>query len=122
MVLAEKLLTTRHGVSFQRCLMECIGNQELVENYDRLHGANLSQKGNGLELAVDKASGRQETEFRYFVEFCWEYIFTRFGGRDRNANHSAPLAQIRTGAANASGSYLECLAFLSRPKETHNDR
>ena len=79
MVLAEKLLTTHHGVSFHRCLMECIGNQELVENYDRLRGTNLSQKGSGLALTIDKACGRQESEFHDFIEFCWECIFTRFG-------------------------------------------
>jgi hypothetical protein len=79
MVLAEKLFTTRNGVSFHSCLMECIGNQELVENYDRLYGSNISLKGSGLALEIDKVCGRQETEFRDFIEFCWEYVFTRFG-------------------------------------------
>jgi len=79
MVLAERLLTTRHGVSFHSCLMECIGNQELVANYDRLNGTNLCQNGSGLEVAIDMACGRQESEYRDFIEFCWEYIFTRLG-------------------------------------------
>jgi hypothetical protein len=37
--------------------------------------------------------------------FCWtEYC------RGRNADRSAPPAQIRTGAASAYGSYLGCMA------------
>lgn len=77
--LPAKLTSVRCGVSFAECLGSSSRNAELVANYDRLRGTNLSQKGSGLDLAIDQASGRMETELEGFIEFVWEFIFLRFG-------------------------------------------
>lgn len=77
--LGLRLMAVRHGVSFYDCLMECIETSELVDNFDRLYGCNLSMKGGGLAVAIDKASGRLEGDMEKFADFCWEYVFLRFG-------------------------------------------
>jgi hypothetical protein len=73
--ISEKFFMQRSGVSFLTCLEECIENKELVSNYDRLRGTNLSLRGDALSLAIDKASGRIEKEFEDYVEFCFETVF-----------------------------------------------
>lgn len=75
----SKLLSERHGMTFAACLGQCVANQELISNYDRLRGTNLSLRGSGLSLAIDQATGRVDAEIRDFIEFCWEYVFLRFG-------------------------------------------
>lgn len=77
--LPKRLLAVRHGMSFMECLGHCISEPELIENYDKLRGANLGRKGSPIDLAVDLATGRIEAEIEGFIEFCWEYIFLRFG-------------------------------------------
>jgi len=44
-------------------------NKELIANFDRLRGTNLSLCGSPLELAIDKASGRLEHDLMLFLEF-----------------------------------------------------
>ena len=55
----------------------CARNTELVREYDRLRGTNLSRRGTGLELMIDDATGRTEDDVRGFVEFC-EDVWGRF--------------------------------------------
>jgi len=78
--LHKKLLLSRHGVTFYQCIMECAGIPEFISNYDRLRGTNLSCKGHPINVLVDEATGRLQTELEAFIEFVWEYVFTRFGG------------------------------------------
>lgn len=65
------------GLSFIQCAEEAIRIPELIEQFDRLYGANLSRKGSGLDLAIDKATGRFDSDFKTFMEFVWEFIFLR---------------------------------------------
>ena len=69
----------RHGISFAECLAHCAGHQELIANFDRLAGSNLSLRGSGLDLAIDQTTGRLDAEIEAFIEFCWECVFLRFG-------------------------------------------
>ena len=73
-----RLQLSRHGVTFYQCIMECAGTPELVENYDRLRGTNLSRKGHPINVMIDEATGRLKAEMKEFIEFVWEYIFIRF--------------------------------------------
>jgi hypothetical protein len=65
------------GLTYQRCLEEAIRTPELIRNFDRLWGYNLSGRGSPLELAIDKATGFQEAGIIEFMNFVWEYVFTR---------------------------------------------
>jgi len=86
--LPEKLTSVRHGLTFASCLQSCVGNQELVSNFDRLKGTNLSLRGAPIDLAIDRAVGRLDAEIESFVEFCWDVVFLRFG--DPKADISQP--------------------------------
>jgi hypothetical protein len=60
-----------------RCLQEAIETPELIRNFDRLYGYNLSRRGAPLELAIDDATGFTESGIIEFMNFVWEYVFTR---------------------------------------------
>ncbi|WP_148211113.1 hypothetical protein [Methylibium petroleiphilum] len=60
-----------------RCLQAAAGNGELVANYDRLRGTNLSRRGAPIELEIDRASGRLDADIKGFIDFVHEAIYTR---------------------------------------------
>ena len=63
------------SLNFYDCLMECAGNAELVKEFDRLRGCNLSMKGSPISLMVDEATGKQKDDLLKFIAFCWECIW-----------------------------------------------
>lgn len=64
-------------MTFTECVMECAGNSELVAEFDRLSGSNLSLKGAKIELMIDEATGRLNAELAMFVSFVYERVWTR---------------------------------------------
>jgi hypothetical protein len=74
---ANLFAVRKDGITFIECLEMCIDNRSLLKQFDRLNGTNLSLKGLPIEIEIDKASGRLDDDFLKFVEFVWEYIFTR---------------------------------------------
>ncbi len=64
-------------MTFEGCVAVAAANKELVAEFDRLNGSNLSRKGLAIELAVDDATGRTEDDVRKFIDFVWECIYTR---------------------------------------------
>lgn len=54
----------------------CAANRELVANYDRLRGTNLSGRGTAIDRLIDEATGRLETEAQAFFDWCVE-VFER---------------------------------------------
>ena len=56
------------------CMIVASGTEELVKEFDRLTGSNLSRKGSGLDLMIDDASGRTEESAKMFVDFVRECI------------------------------------------------
>lgn len=66
-----------HDPFFLVCLHASAANSDLVREFDRLHGTNLSRRGSGLELAIDDASGRTESDVRQFCEFVAEFVYAR---------------------------------------------
>lgn len=56
----------------------CAGKAELVANYDRLRGTNLSRRGTPIDLMIDEATGKFEAEAQAFFDWCVD-TFTRLG-------------------------------------------
>lgn len=65
------------GLSFLACLEAAIDTPDLIVQFDRLYGANLMRKGLPLELAIDDACNRTSYDCRRFLNFVWEFVFTR---------------------------------------------
>jgi len=45
-------------MTFSEVALQCAGNDELVSNFDRLRGTNISRKGAPIELAIDQTEIR----------------------------------------------------------------
>ena len=62
-------------VTFAEIVFKCAESKALVAEFDRLTGANLSMKGNGLELMIDEATGKRHDDIAAFVAFVHEFIW-----------------------------------------------
>ena len=62
---------------FVACLRACAANRELVAEYDRLNGTNLSLTGAPIDVEVDRAASRQESELPGFAAFVYECVYRR---------------------------------------------
>ena len=69
-------------MTFYGCLMECANNQELVKEFDRLRGTNLSLRGSPIEIEIDKSTGRLDHDLKLFVDFVWECVWRRLNEHD----------------------------------------
>jgi hypothetical protein len=72
-----KKIEPEHTLSFGTCLAEAVSTPELIANYDRLRGTNLSFRGSRMDLAIDEACGRQFKELPGFVAFVYDFIWLR---------------------------------------------
>lgn len=63
------------ALTLEDCVREALKDRELVANYDRLRGTNLSCKGTAFELKIDEATGRMEGDVREFVAFIHEHVW-----------------------------------------------
>ena len=68
----------RMKMTIEQICKQCLENKELVENFDRLRGTNLSGKGSPIERQIDVASGRQESDLKLFAEFIFDCVLKRF--------------------------------------------
>jgi hypothetical protein len=59
------------------CLAVASSTPDLVSEFDRLTGHNLSRTGSPIDLAIDDASGRTEAGAKEFIEFVRDCIFYR---------------------------------------------
>lgn len=62
---------------FRQCLTAAASNKELVAQFDRLTGHNLSRTGKPIELMVDDACGRTEEALKDFVAFVRDCVYDR---------------------------------------------
>lgn len=64
-------------MTFIEALREAVSNRELIQQYDRLKGTNLSLKGASMDVLVDIHSGRMNEDLKGFIEFFEECIWER---------------------------------------------
>jgi len=74
---------TRSETPMWLCVLEAINQPELVKEFDRLKGTNLSQVGRPLELMIDERTGRLKHDFNEFVEFVRDVIYDRVNGPEQ---------------------------------------
>lgn len=48
----------------------CVQSDELIAQYDRLKGTNLSRKGSGLSIFIDDTTGKFDSDAKAFLDFC----------------------------------------------------
>lgn len=65
------------AAGFETVLRECAANTEFVTGFDRLTGSNLRLAGPPVNVAIDLASGRTDTEFRRFAAFVHDTVWSR---------------------------------------------
>ncbi len=71
-----KALEQQHKALFMEWVKLCASNRELLAQYDRLRGTNLSLHGAPMDLLIDQATGRLEADALGFFEFCQD-LFLR---------------------------------------------
>ena len=59
--------------TFYECLMYCAGNKELIKEFDRLSGSNLSLQGPPINFMIDEATGKLKEDLTLFCDFV--YVF-----------------------------------------------
>lgn len=76
--------------AFMEVLMVVAANAELVREFDRLYGSNLSRRGTPLELEIDDATGRTNADLGAFVAFVYECVWLRVAGDSATGDGGAP--------------------------------
>jgi hypothetical protein len=64
-------------VTFVDCVRQAFSTPELIAEFDRLSKSNLSRHGAGLDLMIDDATGRRDTDLEQFIRFVREFIWDR---------------------------------------------
>lgn len=64
-------------VNFEGCLMECANTPELVKEFDRLYGCQLStlHLRSPITRMVDEATGFERDQLRKFVAFVFRFVW-----------------------------------------------
>lgn len=75
-----RLFAIRQGIPFFVCLKETLETQGIVENFNRLYGASLGQAKSPIEMMIDQATGKCDSDMTKFIDFCWDSVFVTFGG------------------------------------------
>jgi hypothetical protein len=74
-------------MNFQDCLKECCLNRDLVGEFNRLSGTNLTFIDTRAPITkmIDEATGyqkvldeRQHQDMQKFISFCFEFIWIPF--------------------------------------------
>ena len=64
-------------ITFTRCVVEALLDEEMVESFDQLRGTNLALRGSPLERLIDLEAGRFEAELGLFVAFVRDCVWDR---------------------------------------------
>ena len=65
------------ALGFEAVLRECLANDDLVAQFDRLTSSNLRLVRAPVNLAVDLATGRTDSELRQFAAFVKDVVWDR---------------------------------------------
>lgn len=64
-------------MTFAECLLECAGNTELLKQFDRLHGSNLSNDAAPINTMIDKSTGLYDLHLADFANFVYDVVWRR---------------------------------------------
>lgn len=67
--------------SFAHVVRICAENRQLIAEFDRLTGANLSMKGTPINLMIDDATGKLQHDVAQFVDFVHDYVWVPWVGK-----------------------------------------
>lgn len=68
-------MSDEQEVTFGEFVFMCAGNKDLVREFDRLTGSNLGMNGTGLDLMIDRVTGRTAEGLEEFVAFVHEFVW-----------------------------------------------
>ena len=71
-------------MTFSECVLECLKDKELVSQFDRLNGTNLSLRGGNLAVGIDMATGRLWLDTLKFFGFVKECVWDRLPTEDKS--------------------------------------
>ena len=60
---------------FEWMVLQSYRENDLVRQFDRIYGANLSRRLSPLENKIDVASGKEKADMEAFVKFVREFIY-----------------------------------------------
>lgn len=65
-------------MNFEQCCIECLNNDDLVNEFCRLRGIKRPDKRSPIEIQIDQACGYDANkEFvKAFTQFVFEYVWT----------------------------------------------
>lgn len=63
--------------AFLACVHQAAETSELVAQFDRLYGADLSHKRSPVEQMVDAASGKKDDDVSSFMSFVHDCVYMR---------------------------------------------
>lgn len=64
-------------MTFREVVLQAYDTPELLAEFDRLTGANLSLKGSVLDIMIDEASGKRAADLERFVAFVRDAVWDR---------------------------------------------
>ncbi|MCD9046877.1 hypothetical protein [Luteimonas sp. MHLX1A] len=73
------------AAAFADLLRACTADDTLVAEFDRLTGSNLRLEGGPLNTAIDRSSGRTETELQRFAAFVYDVVWSRLPDKPGSA-------------------------------------
>lgn len=65
-------------MTFEECCLECIKNEDLIKEFNRLSGCHLGKPRKPLDIAIDKACGYDPVreDLQKFTAFVYEYVWS----------------------------------------------
>ena len=92
----------KRQVTFAEFVFLCAEDKGLVREFDRLTGSNLSMIGTGLDLMIDRATGRTAEGLEQFIAFVHEFVWLPITGDAQRMKLTGPAcAEALSGAEEA---------------------
>jgi hypothetical protein len=63
--------------AFMACVNKAVNMPELVQQFDRLYGADLTKHRSGIEQMIDQATGKSDSDIASFMSFVHDSVYMR---------------------------------------------
>lgn len=83
-------------LAFIACIRQAAANNELVLQFDRLCGADLSRRRPPIERLIDEAAGKTADDVANFVRFVHDCVYMRVGDDVLTQLRAAALGESAT--------------------------